>query len=151
MCGVQEGDTDNIGNQFDHNYFKDFVKVRDNVQEAIQIGQLNFNLGYYTNTVVEFNLFENVSGEGENGEIISNKSSGNIYRYNTFRDCLGSLSLRNGSGCTVEGNWFFNVGQGCKVIGDSHKIINNYFEGGTYGVWLISGTGRGQGEKRWAL
>lgn len=142
---IQEGDKISTDNRFDHNYFKDFVKVRDNVQEAIQIGQLNFNLGYYANTVVEYNLFENASGEGEHGEIISNKSSGNVYRYNTFRDCLGSLSLRTGEKCTVEGNWFFNVGEGVKVFGNDHEIINNYFEDGKFGVWLPSGTGRGRG------
>ena len=142
---VKGDDRDNTNNKFDHNYFKDFVEVRDNVQEAIQIGQLNYNLGYNANAIVEFNLFDNASGEGTHGEIISNKSSGNVYRYNTFRNCLGSLSLRSGGNSTVDGNWFFDIEEGLKVFGNNHTVVNNYFEGGKFGVWLPAGTGRGQG------
>ena len=53
---------------------------------------------------VESNYFYRCSGEAE---IVSNKSAENTYRYNTFVECAGSLTMRHGRGCTVEGNVFF--------------------------------------------
>jgi hypothetical protein len=77
---------------------------------------------------VENNLFERVEGENET---ISNKSSHNIYRYNTFRDMAATLTLRHGNDAAVEGNFFLGENQagsgGVRVIGERHRIINNYF------------------------
>src|SRR5262249_14308561 len=81
-------------------------------------------------TVVERNLFLGCSGELE---IISNKSYDNIYRHNTFDSCQGTLTLRVGGGCRVEGNWFFgrkvSSTGGVRIIDRNQTVINNYFEG----------------------
>lgn len=77
--------------------------------------------------IVENCLFENCDGEIE---IISHKSGDNIYRYNTFRNCAGTLTLRHGSGALVEGNFFLGEDKdrsgGIRVIDEDHVIINNY-------------------------
>ena len=78
--------------------------------------------------MVENNLFERVDGENE---AISNKSSHNTFRYNTFRDVAATLTLRHGNDATVEGNFFLGQNDtssgGVRVIGERHRIINNYF------------------------
>ena len=80
-------------------------------------------------TVVKDNFFQECDGEIE---AISNKSCGNIYRNNVFERCAGTLTLRHGHRCLVDGNVFFGKGKadtgGVRVIGSQHKVINNYFE-----------------------
>jgi poly(beta-D-mannuronate) lyase len=92
-------------------------------------------------TVVELNLFEQCDGEIE---IISSKSCGNIYRFNTFANCAGMLTLRHGNRCTVEGNFFLGHHKkgsgGIRIIGEEHLIINNYLDGlEKGGFWITSG------------
>src|SRR5205085_451321 len=77
-------------------------------------------------------------------EIISSKSCENVYRFNTFLDCAGMLTLRHGNRCLVEGNFFLGHHKhgagGIRVIGEDHKIINNYFEAVDQGgFWVTSG------------
>ncbi len=83
-------------------------------------------------TTVEYNLFTRVDGEIE---IISNKTNDNVYRYNTFKESRGTLTLRHGDRCLVEGNYFLggflSETGGVRVIGRDHIVINNYFEGTT--------------------
>jgi len=78
-------------------------------------------------------LFHNWSGEVE---IISNKSGGNKYYNNTFRDYQGTLTLRHGNNTEVFNNFFFgnnnSFSGGVRVIGEGHKVYNNYFEGLRY-------------------
>lgn len=97
--------------------------------------------------IIENNLFENCSG---GVEIISVKVCDEIIRGNTFIDCLGYLSLRTTHGCLVEGNWFINrsglpniqrenwggaMGAGgVWIIGDDHRVVNNYFEALAVGI-----------------
>lgn len=120
-------DYDSSHLQCDHNYFKDIIRRSTNGQEAIQFGQGGFPGKYNAHRdghgIAEYNLFENASGDAE---ICSDKSSRNIYRFNTFRDCKGELCLRGGRFARVEGNCFF--GNGIRVMGGNHLIINNYFE-----------------------
>lgn len=120
-------DYDSSHVQFDHNYFKDIIRRTQNGQEAVQLGQGGFPGKYIPSRsgygIVEYNLFENASGDPE---ICSDKSSGNIYRFNTFRGCKGELCLRGWDNARVEGNYFF--GNGIRVHGNRHIIINNYFE-----------------------
>jgi poly(beta-D-mannuronate) lyase len=79
-------------------------------------------------TLVEHNLFEECNGEVE---IISNKTCGNAFRYNTFLGCEGALTLRHGNRCTVAGNFFLGNGRrrtgGVRIIGEDHRVYNNYF------------------------
>jgi poly(beta-D-mannuronate) lyase len=80
-----------------------------------------------TNFLVEYNVFKNiVEGNGNPQEIIVNKSSSNVYRYNTFQDLpLGKLSLRCGNDCTVLGNTFIDSSGGITITGKRHIIVNN--------------------------
>ena len=65
-------------------------------------------------------------------EIVSNKSGNNTYQYNTFRECEGTLTLRHGDSCTVNGNFFFGKNKentaGVAIIGEGHHVFNNYFQ-----------------------
>lgn len=112
--------------RIDHNYFVDRPQGNANGWESIRIGTSADSLSD-SHSVVEHNLFERVNGELE---IISNKSGRNVYRYNTFRSCAGTLTLRYGHHVRVEGNYFFGAktkhSGGIRVIGQGHTIINNY-------------------------
>jgi len=113
--------------QIDHNHFAYRPELYGwNGGETIRVGTSDWSM-YDSFTIVEYNLFEECNGEIET---ISNKSCGNIYRYNTFLSCQGTLTLRHGNRCTVEGNFFIanhvpNSG-GIRIIGEDHKVFNNY-------------------------
>jgi len=116
-----------------HNYFADRTPINelnaDNDQDAIRIGNSSTSL-HNSFTEVYDNYFYNFFGEIE---IISNKSGQNKYYNNTFRDYAGCLTLRHGDNCAVYGNYFFAENNyltaGIRVIGEGHKIYNNYIEG----------------------
>ena len=111
----------------DHNRFSTRPPLGRNGGETLRVGTSEVSLND-SRTRVEFNLFEDCSGEAE---YISNKSCENIYRYNTFVECQGALVLRHGNRCTVEGNWFLGNHRpgtgGVRIIGEDHRIFNNYF------------------------
>lgn len=96
--------------------------------ETMQIGDSYTSMApSYTN--VANNLFERCDGEVE---IISNKSNNNTYRNNIFYKSEGSLVLRHGNYCTIDGNIFIGDSQsefmgGIRVINTGHWITNNYF------------------------
>lgn len=118
----------------DNNYFGYRPPLGENGGETIRVGTSDWSL-YDSFTSLERNYFEECDGEIE---IISNKSCGNIYRYNTFYKCDGTLTLRHGNRCVVESNFFFgenksNTG-GVRIIGEDHKVYNNYF-------YQLKGTG----------
>jgi hypothetical protein len=129
--------------RIDYNIFRNNTPRVANEKETIRMGVSDLsNLNAYT--VVESNLFEDCDGDPE---IVSVKSCSNIVRNNTFRRCLGTLSLRHGNNSLVEGNYFFGEGKtamnegniigcgGVRVYGMNHNIINNYFEGLTGSKW----------------
>ncbi len=112
----------------DSNYFAYRPELGRNGAEIIRVGTSDWSM-FPSYTTVENNYFENCNGERE---IISNKSLYNTYRYNTFYECQGTLTLRHGNYCEVYGNYFFgnnekNTG-GVRIIGEGHKIYNNYFQ-----------------------
>jgi poly(beta-D-mannuronate) lyase len=80
--------------------------------------------------IVEHNLFDRCDGDET---IIYNMTSGNIYRYNTFFESGGCLSLAGGRNCRVEGNYFIGRGKqrtgGVHITGGDHVVVNNYLEG----------------------
>jgi poly(beta-D-mannuronate) lyase len=134
--------------RIDHNLFADIGPRAENVLEAIRVGAAEYSLssGY---TIVENNLFERCDGDPE---YISIKSSDDTIRNNTFRECLGSLSLRHGNRNTVEGNYIIGNGRtgtfldstgktwtlgtgGVRFYGNGMRILNNYFEGLTGRRW----------------
>jgi len=126
---VWRNDSGPDNHRIDSNYFADRPEGNGNGFETIRIGTSDESLSD-SFTVVENNLFERTDGEVE---IISNKSGANTFRYNTFRESSGTLTLRHGDGNRVEGNFFIGEGAnesgGVRVIGEDQIIINNYFEG----------------------
>jgi len=126
-AGSPEGAIPNH-NQIDHNWFSERPVLGGNGGEIIRIGDsaTSFNI---SRTVVEHNYFTACRGDIE---IISSKSCENIYRYNTFADCEGALTFRHGNRCIAEGNFFLGnhnpKSGGVRIIGEGHKVINNYFQ-----------------------
>ena len=116
-----------------HNYFADRTPVGEvndlNDQDAIRIGSSSTSLSNSFTEVYD-NYFYNFVGEVE---VISNKSGSNKYYKNTFEDYSGSLTLRHGDNCEVYNNFFLANGQsfsgGIRLMGENHKIYNNYIEG----------------------
>lgn len=120
---------EDVQHRIDHNHFIDRAEGDGNGFEMIQVGQSqdSENVG---NCLVENNLFERCDGEIE---IISNKTCGNVYRGNVFLESKGSLTLRHGNDCIVEGNVFIGNGKegstGLRIVGSRHVVKGNYFEG----------------------
>ncbi|WP_372752353.1 chondroitinase-B domain-containing protein [Mariniflexile sp.] len=116
-----------------HNYFAERTPVGDlnalNDQDAIRIGNSATSLSD-SYTEVYNNFFYKWSGEIE---VISNKSGKNKYYNNTFRDYSGALTLRHGNNCDVFDNYFlannYPMSGGVRVMGEGHKVYNNYIEG----------------------
>lgn len=126
--------------QIDQNHFGHRPPLGRNGGETMRVGYSHQSM---TNsaTIVERNLFERCDGEIE---IISSKSCENIYRFNTFLDCAGMLTLRHGNRCRVEGNFFLGHHKkgsgGIRIIGEDHLILNNYIDGVEKGgFWITAG------------
>jgi len=118
--------------KIDSNYFAGRSYMGGNGGETIRVGVGNNSRtdGY---NIIEYNLFEGcIQTELE---IVSNKSCHNTYRYNTFKNCNGGLTLRMGKYCEVYGNYFINDdptktdSYGIRIIDKGHKVYNNYLEG----------------------
>ena len=122
----------------DSNYFLGRSYMGGNGGESIRVGVGNNSRTDGFN-IIEYNLFENCIQKEP--EIVSNKSFRNTYRYNTFRNCNGGLTLRMGRYCEVYGNFFIVTdptktdSYGIRVIDKGHRVTNNYFEG------LLGGSG----------
>ncbi len=97
--------------------------------ETIRVGDSSTSM-QDSRTLVTANWFDRCDGETE---VISNKSCGNEYRGNLFESCQGTLTLRHGNRCQVEGNIFLGHGVkntgGIRVIGEDHVVDGNYLEG----------------------
>jgi len=122
-----------VGHKIKNNYFFDYAYRDPDTQhsgdsETIRIGGSAYQ-SKNAKVTVENNYFQACDGENE---IITNKSSNNIYKYNTFRKCRGSLVLRHGANAWVEGNYFLGENKkhsgGIRVSDSFHTIINNYFQ-----------------------
>lgn len=116
--------------QIDHNAFRDVAYGNEqNGWETMRIGTSTRSQSN-SYTVVEHNYFDHCDGEIE---IISNKSGSNTFRFNTFNNSRGTLTMRHGKGSTVENNAFFidskSLGGGIRVSDSNHVIRNNYIEG----------------------
>jgi len=114
----------------DHNFFSR-PPLGKNGGSAMRIGHGSMATRFCY-TVVEYNLFQECSGESE---IMSSKSCGNTFRYNTFLNCKGSLSLRQGEQGIIESNYFIsrkgkkNRCGGVFLRNRNHLVVNNYFSG----------------------
>ncbi len=111
----------------DHNYFHDKASGS---AETIALGAIGVTGDYQnTNSIVEYNLFVNCDGDPE---VITTKSSSNIIRYNTFRTCYGTISLRAGNNSAVYSNIMLQGGKsgsgGIKLFEKNHVIYDNYID-----------------------
>lgn len=118
-----------------HNYFKTHKNQGNrNGAEALQFGLSGFSLSS-SNSIVEYNLFEDCAGENE---LISIKASRVTVRYNTIRNCPAQFTLRHGNFCEVYGNYFTNT-PGLRIFGDDHVIRDNFFENCSIGINIGNG------------
>ena len=126
------------------NYFGPRPVAVSNGGESIRVGDSATSFTS-SRTLVEHNVFQACNGDIE---VISSKSCDNIYRYNTFDSCQGTLTLRHGNRCTVNNNWFFGRGLpltgGIRIIGEDHSVYNNYLEaltgsGARSGLTMMAG------------
>jgi len=113
----------------DHNYFGPRPTFGNNGGETLRIGTSHHALEN-SNTLVASNYFDRCNGEHE---IISNKSCQNTYKYNTFFESTGTLTIRHGNETMVDGNVFIGNGKpstgGVRVINEKQTVINNYHIG----------------------
>jgi poly(beta-D-mannuronate) lyase len=120
-----------------HNYFKSQKdQGGKNGAETLQFGLSGFSLSL-SNSVVEYNLFEDCAGENE---MISVKASAVTLRYNTIRNCPAQFTLRHGNKCQVYGNYFYNT-PGIRIFGDDHLVYSNYFENCNPAITVGNGDG----------
>ncbi|MGB5418778.1 chondroitinase-B domain-containing protein [Algibacter sp.] len=113
----------------DHNYFGPRPTYGNNGGETLRIGTSHHALEN-SKTLVESNYFDRTNGEHE---IISNKSCQNTFKYNTFFECTGTLTMRHGNETMVDGNVFIGNGKpstgGVRIINETQTVINNYHVG----------------------
>ncbi len=131
FCNVKFGSDNDPGEGaiFEYNYFlhQDYNEIAgdDNIGDAggegIQMGDSAHASRYYR-AIVRYNCFEECNGDGE---IVTNKSCGNLYYNNTFTNSNGSLTLRHGHSTAVLANYFKNCG--LRVCGANNLIANNHF------------------------
>ncbi len=96
--------------------------------ETIQLGVSSTSMSP-SNTLVANNFFEECNGEVE---VISSKTNYNEFRNNVFYKSEGSLVMRHGNYCIVDGNYFIgdktsNYMGGIRIINTGHWVTNNYF------------------------
>lgn len=76
---------------------------------------------------IESNLFDGWNGEDE---LISIKSDRNIIRNNCIINTPGAgISIRQGSGNLIYGNWMIGMGRGIRDGGWRNYIVFNFFHG----------------------
>ena len=108
-----------------HNYFHDFDNDGAAGAEMLRFGLLSSHRLSQGAGLIEYNLFARCRGVND---MVSNRSSGNTYRYNTFIDSPTShLTIRQGNDCIVAANYFINT-EGLRIFGDRHLVFSNYFE-----------------------
>ncbi len=120
---------DQLGHHLiDHNYFGPKPEGDGNGYETIKMGGGDYSMSPL-HTTAENNFFYRCDGDVD---LISNKSWNNTYRYNTFFESSGTLTLRWGRQCLVEGNYFLGNGRsetgGIRITDQDHLIVNNYLE-----------------------
>lgn len=111
-----------------NNYFGPRPRKGGPHGETLQIGDSYTSMSP-SNTFVANNFFDRCNGEVE---VISSKTNYNEFRNNVFYKCEGSLVLRHGNYCIIDGNYFIgddnsnNIG-GIRIVNTGHWVSNNYF------------------------
>ena len=129
IVGLDTKESLENNHKIDHNYFGPRPTYGNNGGETLRIGTSHSSLEN-SNTLVESNYFDRTNGEHE---IISNKSCQNTFKYNTFFECTGTLTMRHGNETLVDGNVFIGNGKpstgGVRIINETQTVINNYHVG----------------------
>ncbi|WP_282134225.1 chondroitinase-B domain-containing protein [Seonamhaeicola maritimus] len=129
IVGLDTKESRENNHKIDHNYFGPRPTFGNNGGETLRIGTSHHALEN-SNTLVESNYFDRCNGEHE---IISNKACQNTFKYNTFFECTGTLTMRHGNETMVDGNVFVGNGKpstgGVRVINETQTVINNYHIG----------------------
>lgn len=129
IVGLDTKESVENNHKIDHNYFGPRPTFGNNGGETLRIGT-SHNALENSKTLVESNYFDRCNGEHE---IISNKSCQNTFKYNTFFECTGTLTMRHGNETLVDGNVFIGNGKpstgGVRVINENQTVINNYHIG----------------------
>ncbi|MFV9550218.1 chondroitinase-B domain-containing protein [Algibacter sp. PT7-4] len=129
IVGLDTKSSRENNHSIDHNYFGPRPTYGNNGGETLRIGTSHHAL-QNSNTLVESNYFDRTNGEHE---IISNKACQNTFKYNTFFECTGTLTMRHGNETLVDGNVFIGNGKpstgGVRIINESQTVINNYHVG----------------------
>jgi poly(beta-D-mannuronate) lyase len=129
IVGLDTKESRENNHKIDHNYFGPRPTYGNNGGETLRIGTSHHALEN-SNTLVESNYFDRCNGEHE---IISNKACQNTFKYNTFFECTGTLTMRHGNETLVDGNVFIGNGKpstgGVRVINETQTVINNYHIG----------------------
>jgi hypothetical protein len=111
-------------NIIEYNHFLEKPWRNGTNSEALRIGESDVGEESFS-AKVRYNLFEKCNADVE---CITNKSRDNTYSYNTFRDNIGSLTLRHGWNITADSNVFINCARGIRIFGKDNEIHNNYFK-----------------------
>ncbi|WP_158979276.1 chondroitinase-B domain-containing protein [Cellulophaga sp. L1A9] len=129
IVGLDTKESVQNNHKIDHNYFGPRPTYGNNGGETLRIGTSHTALEN-SNTLVASNYFDRTNGEHE---IISNKSCQNTFKYNTFFECTGTLTMRHGNETLVDGNVFIGNGKpstgGVRIINETQTVINNYHIG----------------------
>ncbi|AIZ43186.1 chondroitinase-B domain-containing protein [Cellulophaga baltica] len=129
IVGLDTKESVQNNHKIDHNYFGPRPTFGNNGGETLRIGTSHTALEN-SNTLVESNYFDRTNGEHE---IISNKSCQNTFKYNTFFECTGTLTMRHGNETLVDGNVFIGNDKpstgGVRIINEAQTVINNYHIG----------------------
>jgi hypothetical protein len=120
------GNTTAKNNVMDRNYLHRSLGPRVNGADGIQLGTYHAHSFQQLNTIIEYNLIEEWDIDGE---MISNKSSKNTIRFNTFANSLAHAPMRHGSFVDIISNFFYNV-RGLVNYGDDNRIIGNTIQNG---------------------
>jgi hypothetical protein len=140
LVSVRIGETYPTKTRIANNTFMNIPKNKfGNGAESVQVGQDGVNYGpARSEVIVENNKFIRCNGEAE---VISNKSSGNIYRNNHFEDCEGAIVMRGGHECEIYGNKFLGGLAGVRLSGTRHHVCNNEINNTVVGIILLYGSG----------
>lgn len=120
--------------------------TKGNGREAIQFGQTQGNgtpVRTYIRAMMEYCVLKdlyNPDADHDESESPSNKSSGNVIRYNSYYNCRIALTIRFGLDCEIHANYFDATSKGIIIYGDDHKVYGNYIENGIGSIRVFSGT-----------
>ena len=128
-----------------NNIFPDKDRVswpNANGGECVQVGQDPILLGtIQSKTTVRENRFIRCNAEAE---VISNKSSNNIYKKNLLEDCNGELVMRGRHDCAIDSNIIKGGNSGIRVNGTGHVITHNQISEVKTGIRLMYGMTAGK-------